>query len=165
MKIDQLRKIIREEVRAAVKEELQDVINEAVKIASTPSKMQPAPKPGTSYWSAAKPKVSKQELAEMIGLKTPPKQTNIEFTKNKSINSILQQTQQSMTSEEYNRVYTGTSDMVQKPNFASAMATQMTMENKGPMPGIDISQLDFVNKAKSVFDASVKKDKERIGQF
>ena len=30
MKLDQLRKIIREEVRSAVKEELQDVITEAV---------------------------------------------------------------------------------------------------------------------------------------
>ena len=65
MKLDQLRKIIREEVRAAVKEELQDVINEAVKIASTPTKMQPAPEAGTSDWSAAK-KPSKQELAEMM---------------------------------------------------------------------------------------------------
>jgi len=37
MKLDQLRKIIREEVRAAVKEELQDVMNEAVKYASTPN--------------------------------------------------------------------------------------------------------------------------------
>ena len=32
MKLDQLRKIIREEVRAAVKEELQDMLTEAVKI-------------------------------------------------------------------------------------------------------------------------------------
>ena len=40
MKLDQLRKIIREEVRAAVKEELQEVMNEAVKIASTPNAMQ-----------------------------------------------------------------------------------------------------------------------------
>ena len=37
MKIDQLRKIIREEVRSAVKEELQEDINEAVKVASTPT--------------------------------------------------------------------------------------------------------------------------------
>ena len=81
MKLNQLRKIIREEVRAAVKEELQDVINEAVKIASTPTKMQPAPQPGTSDWSAAKPKMDKRELAEMIGLKTPPKPTNITFSK------------------------------------------------------------------------------------
>ena len=36
MKLDQLRKIIREEVRSAVKEELQDVMNEAVKAASAP---------------------------------------------------------------------------------------------------------------------------------
>ena len=160
MKLDQLRKIIREEVRAAVKEELQDVINEAVKIASTPTKMQPAPEPGTSDWSAAK-KPSKQELAEMIGLKTPPKATNIEFSKNESINAMLQQTQQNMTNEEYQQIYTGTSDMVSKPNFASSMANQMGMS--GAQPGLDLSQLDFVSKAKSVFDASVKKDKQRAG--
>lgn len=160
MKLDQLRKIIREEVRAAVKEELQDVINEAVKIASTPTKMQPAPEPGTSDWSSAK-KPSKQELAEMIGLKTPPKATNIEFSKNESINAMLQQTQQNMTNEEYQQIYTGTSDMVSKPNFASSMANQMGMS--GAQPGLDLSQLDFVSKAKSVFDASVKKDKQRAG--
>lgn len=162
MKLEQLRQIIREEVRAAVKEELQDVINEAVKIASAPTKMQPAPQPGTSDWSAPK-KPSKQELAEMIGLKTPPKQTNIEFTKNKSLNSILQQTQMSMTNEEYQQVFTGTSDMVQKPNFASSMATQMGMS--GAQPGLDISKLDFVNKAKSVLDLAKKKDKQRLGQL
>ena len=43
MKLDQLRKIIREEVRSAVKEELQDVMNEAVKYASTPYE-KPVPK-------------------------------------------------------------------------------------------------------------------------
>lgn len=156
MKLDQLRKIIREEVRAAVKEELQDVINEAVKIASTPTKMQPAPEPGTSDWSAAK-KPSKQELAEMIGLKTPPKATNIEFSKNESLNSMLQQTQQNMTNEEYRNVFTGTSDMVQKPNFANTMANQMGMS--GTQPGIDISQLDFVKNAKAIYDLSNKKGK------
>lgn len=159
MKLDQLRKIIREEVRAAVKEELQDVINEAVKIASAPTKMQPAPEPGTSDWSAAK-KPSRQELAEMIGLKTPPKQTNIEFTNNKSINSMLQQTQNSMTNEDYQQIFTGTSDMVQKPNFANTMASQMGMS--GAQPGLDISQLDFVKKAKSVLDLANKKSKGEL---
>jgi hypothetical protein len=162
MKIDQLRKIIREEVRAAVKEELQDVITEAVKIASAPTIMQPAPQPGTSDWSAPK-KPSRQELAEMIGIKSPPKQTNVEFSKNESLNSILQQTQKSMTNEDYQQVFSGTSDMVQKPNFASAMASQMGMT--GNQPGLDISKLDFVSKAKSVLDASIKKDKQRLGQL
>lgn len=162
MKLDQLRKIIREEVRAAVKEELQEVMNEAVRVASTPTGMQPAPKAGETSWSAPK-KPSKQELAEMIGLKTPPKPTNIEFSKNESINAMLQQTQKSMTNEDYKQVFTGTSDMVSKPNFASSMANQMGMT--GAQPGIDISKLDFVSKAKSVFDASVKKDKQRAGQL
>ena len=38
MKLDQLRKIIREEVRSAVKDELQDMLTEAVKVASEPAK-------------------------------------------------------------------------------------------------------------------------------
>ena len=164
MKLDQLRKIIREEVRAAVKEELQDVINEAVKIASSTSKMTPAPEPGTSEWSAAK-KLSKQELAEMIGLKTPPKRTNVEFTSNNSINSMLTQTRDSMTNEDYGNIVNGTSDMVPKPNFASAVATQMSMQNNGPTPGLDITQLDFVSKAKAVLDLAKKKDKQRAGQL
>ena len=36
MKLNQLRTVIREEVRAAVKEELQDMLNEAVRVASIP---------------------------------------------------------------------------------------------------------------------------------
>ena len=38
MKVDVLRKLIREEVRAAIKEELSEVLTEAVKIASAPVK-------------------------------------------------------------------------------------------------------------------------------
>lgn len=159
MKLDQLRKIIREEVRAAVKEELQEVMNEAVKVASTPTKMQPAPKAGTSDWSSAK-KPNKQELAEMIGLKTPPKATNIEFAKDSKLNSMLSQTAASMTNEEYQQVFTGTSDMVKKPNFASSMANNMGMS--GNQPGIDITKLDFVKKAKQVLDLANEKSNNKL---
>jgi hypothetical protein len=42
------------------------------------------------------------------------------------------------------------------------MAGNMGMtESAGPMPGLDISKLDFVKKAKSVLDASHQKDKAR----
>ena len=156
MKLDQLRKIIREEVRAAVKEELQEVMNEAVKIASTPTKMQPAPEAGTSDWSAAK-KASKHELAEMMGLKTPPKATNIKFSSNKGLQEALAQTHAEMTGEDFKNVFAGSSDMVKKPNFASSMATTMGMT--GSQPGLDISQLDFVKKAKKVFDLSNEKSR------
>ena len=137
MKLDQLRKIIREEVKAAVKEELQDMLNEAVRVAS-----QPQIKTETKTITVEKPKPTP----------TDP------------IMEMLNQTKASMTSEEFKNVYSGTSDMVQKPNFASMMASNMGMtEQKGPMPGLDISQFDFVKKAGAVYNKAVEKDKQKYG--
>jgi len=155
MKLDQLRKIIREEVRSAVKEELQDIFNEAVKTASTPANgMQAVPKGQPKKWSVGK----SASLDEMLG-NTKPKQTNIKFAKDKNIQSMLEMTRQSMTGEDYQQVIAGDSSMVKKPNFASSAASNMGMT--GAQPGIDISKLDFVKKAKSVLDASYAKDKQK----
>jgi hypothetical protein len=157
MKLDQLRKIIREEVKAAVKEELQDILNEAVKAASTPGGgMKEVPKGQKKKWSVGK----SATLDEML-TNQKPKATNIKFTKDNKIQSMLEQTQASMTGGEYQQVYGGTSDMVKKPNFASSVASNMGMS--GNQPGIDISKLDFVGKAKSILDAANKKDKARLG--
>lgn len=139
MKLDQLRKIIREEVRAAVKEELQEMLTEAVKVASTPAKQvsqtyEQVPKGQEKKWSVGK---------------------------SATLDEMLNATKAEMTGEDYNNIVGGAG--VQKPNFASTMATQMSMENKGPMPGIDISQLDFVSKAKSVLDLANKKTKAKAG--
>lgn len=156
MKLDQLRKIIREEVRAAVKEELQDILNEAVKAASTPSGgMKEVPKGQKKKWSIGK----SATLDEML-TNQKPKATNIKFAKDNKIQSMLEQTQASMTSGEYQNVYAGSSDMVKKPNFASSMASNMGMS--GAQPGIDISQLDFVGRAKSILDAANEKDKAKL---
>ena len=134
MKLDQLRKIIREEVRAAVKEELQDVMNEAVKYASTPTKMQEVPKGLPKRWSTGK---------------------------SATLDEMLQDTRAEMTGEDARNIM-GSSG-VQKPNFASMMTNQMVREQNGPMPGIDISQLDFVKNAGAIYKASLKKDKNRVG--
>jgi len=157
MKLDQLRKIIREEVRAAVKEELQDILNEAVKVASTPGGgMTAVPKNQPKKWSVGK----SATLDEML-TNQKPKATNIKFAKDENIQSMLEMTKQSMTNEDYKQVYAGSSDMVTKPNFATSMASNMGMS--GNQPGIDISKLDFVGKAKSILDAANKKDKNRLG--
>ena len=139
MKLDQLRKIIREEVKAAVKEELQEVMNEAVRIAS---------KPQIKEVTQQKPVYVK---------KTKP-------TSSDPIMEMLNQTKASMTNEEYKHIYAGTSDMVQKPNFASTVASNMGMtDSRGPMPGLDISQFDFVKKAGAVYNKSIEKDKQKYG--
>jgi len=138
MKLEQLRKIIREEVRAAVKEELQDMLTEAVKIASTPETKKP-----TNVYQAVK--------------KGQPKRWSV--GKSATLDEMLQHTAATMSNEDAKNFSQGG---VKKPNFASSMGAQMGMtENAGPMPGIDISKLDFVSKAKSVLDASYKKDKAR----
>jgi hypothetical protein len=145
MKVDVLRKLIREEVRAAIKEELSEVLTEAVKIASAPVKETKSNdfKPVTQKdikrtWSTGKMNSGTVPLEEM-----------------------LQQTAQQMTSEDAKHI--SGAGQVTKPNFASSMASQMGMtESSGPMPGIDISQLDFVKKAKAVLDLSNEKDQNKI---
>ena len=134
MKLDQLRKIIREEVRAAVKEELQEVMNEAVKYASTPNKMQQVPKGQPKKWSVGK---------------------------SATLDEMLQATRENMTGEDAKNIMGYQSPTA--PSIASSMASQMGMtQPSGPMPGIDISKLDFVSKAKSVLDASYAKDRTKI---
>ena len=139
MKLELLKKIIREEVRAAVKEELQEVLNEAIRVASTPGKnptneYQPVPKNMKSEWSAKK--------------KATPN----------SIQEMLNMTKANFSSQDAQAFGGG---QVTKPNFASSQATQMGLT--GQEPGIDISKLDFVNKAKKVLDASYKKDQQKAG--
>jgi len=133
MKLDQLRKIIREEVRAAVKEELQDVMNEAVKIASTPtSAMTETPKPKDSNlkWSA------------------PPK------TGRKSLDEMLAQTKANMGVDEYKSI--GNYDSPKAPNFASGMANKMGLAS--PEVGVNFADIPGFDpaKAKAVLDASMK---------
>jgi len=144
MKLDQLRKIIREEVRSAVKDELQEMLNEAVKAASGPS---------TQEYKAVKQKDLKRTWSTG---KMNPGTVPLE--------EMLNMTQKEMTGEDYRNVVNADSSMVSKPNFASSMASNMGMtENAGPMPGIDISKLDFVGKAKAIYDKSIEKDKNRLG--
>ena len=141
MKVQELKKIIREEVKAAVKEELQDMLNEAVKVASTPS-ISSAP------------------------IKQPaPKKVNYGTG---GLEDLLEDTRSSMSSDDYKNVISMDSSMVTKPNLASMMANQTGMVGEQPTftgnePGLDLSQLDFVTKAKSVLDMSYQKDKNRGG--
>jgi|TARA_R110001632_G_scaffold101712_2_gene209610 hypothetical protein len=148
MKLDQLRKIIREEVRSAVKEELQDVMNEAVKAASAPNTM------------AAPAKTIQVEA-----------QTPTNPGKGKaSLDEMLQMTKNNMTNEEYKTIFSGNANNAMggvpqvngtpRQKVANSLANQMQM-NTGA--GIDISQLDFVKKAGAVLQASELKDKQKAG--
>jgi len=143
MKLDQLRKIIREEVRAAVKEELQEMLTEAVKIASEPST--PKVQKFNEYKPITQKDISRTWSTGKLNTGTVP------------LEEMLQQTAANMTRNDYKDIVGA-----KPPSTAASMATQMGMtESAGPMPGLDISNLDFVNKAKAVLDKSYEKDKSR----
>jgi len=46
--------------------------------------------------------------------------------------------------------------------MASTVAHQMNLEG-GSQPGIDLSQLPFIGKAKQILEAANQKDKQRKG--
>ena len=132
MKLDILRKIIREEVKKGIKEELREVLTEAVKVAGTPSK----------------------DLKSTYVQKEPVKKTLPG-----NLDEMINLTKKSMTNEDYRTLVSANSSMVTGiPNTATTMANQMNI-NSGNQPGLDISNLDFVKKAKNVLDASNKINK------
>ena len=75
---------------------------------------------------------------------------------------MLNQTQREMTGEDYKQITGATSPSV-NTSTSNTMANQMGLtENSGPMPGIDISKLDFVKKAKDIYDLANKKTKGQL---
>ena len=133
MKVDQLKNIIKEAVREAVREEIKDILNEAVVNSSTPS-IKPTAKP-----VGKKPVKSGDPILEMLNM-----------------------TQQSMTREDFKNVTGGN----MQPGMESINFNTNSVPFSapaGPQPGLDISQLDFVNKAAAVYNKSVEKDKFRVG--
>lgn len=108
MKLDQLRKVIREEVRAAVKEELQEVMNEAVKYASTPTTQQL--QTSAEYTPVKQKDLSRSWSTGKINQGTVP------------LEEMLNDTRASMTGEDIRNISGGGG--VSKPNFASMMSNQ-----------------------------------------
>ena len=138
MKLDQLRKIIREEVKAAVKEELQEMLNEAVKVAS---------KPDTSagYKPVTQKDISKTWSTGKISNGTVP------------LEEMINQTKAEMTNEDYKTIVNASSNMV--PNYAQRQVSG------GGGAGLDLNAIPGFNpeKNKAILDAANKKDKFRQG--
>ena len=137
MKIDKLKSMIKEAVREAVREEIKEILTEAVSTASTPVRQE------------SKPIVQKVQKPRFKAKGDP-------------IMEMLNMTQQSMTRDDFKNVMGGQAQPgMQSMNFNSNSVPMSTPT--GPQHGIDISQLDFVNKAATVYQKSLEKDKFRVG--
>lgn len=148
--LNAFRKIIREEVQKAIQEEVRDIIIEAVRIASSTNE---APKEVQE--SYAPPKISPKSSTDtahvdLVDLRNQFKAMN-------PIEQMLEETKLNFTSADAKNF----SGNIQ--NRAGAMAHELGMMNDGPQPGLDLSSLPFLNKAKSILDVSKQKDRERHG--
>ena len=143
MKLDLLKKVIKEAVSEAVREELGKILSEDVKPQSTPVGVGGYGIPNTvTKYAEHRPVV-----ARPVATGNP-------------IMDLMNETKYSMTQGEYRNLVSATSDMVQAPGLGMNPVDQF---RPGPEPGLDITQFDFMMRAGDVFKASVKKDKERFG--
>ncbi len=144
MKLEELRKVIREEVEKAFKDQLKEVLIEAVQIASTPSTLKTEQKTTTK---------------EFTNFKAPAAQPKKYIPSGNPIEDMLQMTKANMTSADAAAIM---GEGVHMPNMASSVAHQMNLGG-GNQPGIDLSQLPFIAKAKTLLEAANQKDKQRKG--
>lgn len=133
MKANQLKNIIKEAVKEAIREEIKELLNEAVANASIPT-----------------PKAVTQPVQKKSVKSGDP------------IMEMLNMTKQSMTREDFKNVLGSNI----QPGMESINFNTNSMPISapaGPQPGLDISNLSFVNKAAAVYNKSIEKDKFRVG--
>ena len=143
MKLELLRKVIREEVKNAIKEELQEMLTEAVIAASNPMTENKSQKRNPMISTAPAP-IRKVNSLDPIA-------------------QLLQETKATMSPDEYSNVYKGdtsTAQNFQRPNHATQMVNELGMST-GTQIGLDLSQFNFIEKAKLVNKAIIEKDKAK----
>ena len=135
MKLELLKKLIKEAVSEAVREELVKLLSEEVKPVQTLART-------TTKYEKHRPVV-----ARPVPTGDP-------------IADLMNETKYSMTQGEYQNLVSATSDMIQAPGLGMNPIEQF---RQGPEPGLDITQFDFMMKAGEVYKASVEKDRQRFG--
>jgi hypothetical protein len=148
MKVAELKQIIEQQVRQAVRLELKDLIQEAITIASTVGTEVPA----TTNTST--------QVTEKRINNTPQGRGY------KPIEDLLEETKLSFTSADAKSFITQDvrQELVQGmvPNSTTAVASKLGMIGQGDAPGIDLNALPFLKNAKQILNKSIVKDKERL---
>jgi len=165
MKQSQLEKILRKVVKEAVREEVKSILNEAVLIASSPTITEQDKNPASNKdldWKTQE----QPGLSEMLYTsKAKPKKKRV-FSDDSPLGSVLEQTRQSMTPEESaeimaeNAALLDPSNLKRPQNGTSSTPGVIKLDGGG---AVDMGQLDFIKKAKTILDKSNEKDKQRFG--
>lgn len=144
--LNALSRLIRKEVKAAIQEEVRDIIIEAVRIASTP-------------------KSTEQPITEPIVVNTPQNISRADirakFQTMNPIEQMLEETKLNFTSADAKNFISGEP---MNPNKAVAVAHELgMMDVPKSNTGLDLSSLPFLKNAKTILDLSKEKDKLKYG--
>jgi len=131
MKVEALKKIIKEAVREVLLEE-----REALQEVSHTTKVHESSKDQPSSKDLLKPAAKESTPGDVIS-------------------EMINMTRNNMTREDYQSIFNGNSSMVSKPDFR--MDSSLDNIPAGPQPGLDISNLDFVKNAASIFKLAEQK--------
>lgn len=143
--LNALSRLIRREVKAAIQEEVRDIIVEAVRIASTPKSTE---QPTVNQAVRNVPSPSRADIRAQFQAMNP-------------IEQMLQETKLSFTSADAKNFMSGGPT---NPNKAVAVAHELgMMDTPQSNVGIDLSSLPFLKNAKTILDLSKEKDKLKYG--
>lgn len=137
MKLELLKKLIKEAVGEAVREELRLVLAEPAKSA---------------------PEVKTENFLKYNNYR-PVKSTYV--STGNPVADLLEETRLTM-SQPGQGTYADPSQTVSAPGMGM-QSTLMEESFARPEPGLDISQFDFIKKAGAIYKASNEKDKQRFG--
>lgn len=125
-----VRQVVREEVRSGMSEMLREILTEAVEIASKPETKQISSLSTPSYVRTIPAKGSSTGPVDLM--------------------DILQETQRSMSREDYSSVMEGNKNVDYSTGVNTQASGEMVVESMEDLPA-------FAKNAKAIFDASFKK--------
>ena len=140
MKQSQLENILRKVVKESVREEIKSILKEAILIATSPEIIR-------------KDNLTVKESTKK-DLHNPVENDKYTSSFNKNLSSILEQTRQNMLVEDFRE------RAQENLNIPATRPIETLKRDDGKV--VDMSQLDFIKRAKAVFDAATLKDSQRF---
>lgn len=137
MKVQLFKNLIKEAVREVLQEEMKEILSE-YSFSSNQVIPPPSP-PQNSSFTSSEPNI------RSAGTPKPAFST---------IEKALLETKQSMTSSDYKNIVGGSGAFLDP---VSSIGVNSSLNEQVPTVGLDISQLDFVKKAASVYKLSNEK--------
>lgn len=169
--LNALSRLIRKEVKAAIQEEVRDIIIEAVRVASTPSNPSVPVQANENFRASTilspNGTGSSTTVNSLLttGTSTDTVRADIrsKFQAMNPIEQMLEETKLSFTSADARNFSAPSINPGQSTAGAMAHELGMIGNHSSAGTGIDLSSLPFLKNAKTILDLSKQKDKLKYG--